>query len=204
MAVKLIYQVFVMLLSWIALHTRSDTANEIEILVLRHQLAVLLRRTPRPQIRWSDRAVIAALARLLPARRHRGLLVTSATILRWHQHLVRRHWTTPPVRAGRPAIPASVRALIVRLARHAVGRPATSSLLQPELQLRGSRRCRSRSSAVNPAPVGQRFASSPNQIVNTPGSPPPSPLTSERAAGTPAARTMSLRTSARALSRSLE
>ena len=64
MAVKLIYHVFAKLLSWMVLHARSDTANEIEILVLRHQLAVLQRRTPRPQIRWSDRAVIAALVRL--------------------------------------------------------------------------------------------------------------------------------------------
>ena len=82
MAVKLIYQMFAKLLSWMVLHARSDTANEIEILVLRHQLAVLRRRTPRPQIRWSDRAVIAALTRLLPACRRRGLLVTPATILR--------------------------------------------------------------------------------------------------------------------------
>ena len=103
MAVKLIYQMFTKLLSWIVLHARSDTANEIEILVLRHQLAVLQRRTPRPQIRWSDRAVIAALARQLPAHRRRGLLVTPATILRWHRDLVRRRWTTRPVRAGRPA-----------------------------------------------------------------------------------------------------
>jgi hypothetical protein len=72
------------------LHARSDTANEIEILVLRHQLAVLQRRTPRPRISWSDRAVIAALTRLLPARRRRGFLVTPATILRWHRQLVRR------------------------------------------------------------------------------------------------------------------
>ena len=116
MAVKLIYQMFAKLLSWMVLHARSDTANEIEILVLRHQLAVLQRRTPRPRISWTDRAVIAALARLLPARRRRGFLITPATILRWHRHLVRRRWTTPPVRAGRPAIPAGVRALIVRLA----------------------------------------------------------------------------------------
>jgi putative transposase len=98
------------------LHTRFDTANEIEILVLRHQLAVLQRRTPRPQISWTDRAVIAALARLLPARRRSGFLVTPATLLRRHRHLVRHRWTTQPVRAGRPAIPAGVRALIVRLA----------------------------------------------------------------------------------------
>ena len=116
MALKLIYQMFAKLLSWMVLHARSDTANEIEILVLRHQLAVLQRRTPRPRISWTDRAVIAALARLLPARRRRGFLVTPATILRWHRQLVRRRWTTPPVRPGRPAIPAGVRALIVRLA----------------------------------------------------------------------------------------
>ena len=84
MATKLIYQMFVKLLSWVVLRARSDTTKEIEILVLRHQLAVLQRRTPRPRISWSDRAVIAALARLLPVRRRHGLLVTPATILRWH------------------------------------------------------------------------------------------------------------------------
>jgi transposase len=116
MAVKLIYQMFTKLLSWMVLHARSNTANEIEILVLRHQLAVLQRRTPRPQISWTDRAVIAALARLLPPRRRRGFLVTPATILRWHRHLVRHRWTTPYTRPGRPGIPAGFRALIVRLA----------------------------------------------------------------------------------------
>jgi putative transposase len=89
-AVKLIYQMFAKLLSWAVLHARSDTANEIEILVLRHQLAVLQRRTPRPRISWTDRAVIAALTRLLPARRRHGLLITPAMILRSHRHLVQR------------------------------------------------------------------------------------------------------------------
>ena len=101
MATKLIYQMFVKLLSWIVLRARSDTTKEIEILVLRHQLAVLQRRTPRPRISWSDRAMIAALARLLPVRRRYGFLVTPATILHWHRQLVRRRWTTPPVQ-GRP------------------------------------------------------------------------------------------------------
>ena len=113
MAVKLIYQTFVKLLSWMALRARSDIANEIEILVLRHQLAVLHRRTPRPRISWTDRAVIAALARLLPVRRRHGFLVTPATILRWHRHLVRRRWTTPPVRSGRPAATAAVVTAVV-------------------------------------------------------------------------------------------
>src|SRR4029079_14727614 len=98
------------------LRARTDAAKEIEILVLRHQLAVLQRRTPRPRISWTDRAVIAALTRLLPARRRHGFLITPATILRWHRHLVRRRWTPPNTRAGRPAIPTGIRAFTVRLA----------------------------------------------------------------------------------------
>ena len=116
MALRLIYQMFATLLGWIVLHTRSDTTKEIEILVLRHQLAVLQRRTSRPRINWTDRAVVAALARLLPARRRVGLLVNPSTILRWHRRLIAHRWTTQPVRPGRPAIPAGLRALIVRLA----------------------------------------------------------------------------------------
>ena len=112
----LIYQMFVKLLSWMVLRTRSDAAKEIEILVLRHQLSVLHRRQPRPRISWTDRAVIAAFARLLPTHRRLGLLVTPSTILRWHRHLVRRRWTTPHTRSGRPPVPAGVRALVLRLA----------------------------------------------------------------------------------------
>src|SRR4051794_3363182 len=107
---------FSKLLGWIVLRTRSDTTKDIEILVLRHQLAVLQRRTPRPRMSWTDRALIAALTRLLPRPRRLGLLVTPATILRWHRQLITRRWTTQPVRPGRPAIPAGLRALIVRLA----------------------------------------------------------------------------------------
>ena len=116
MALRLIYLLFSKLLSWTVLRTQSDTTKEIEILILRHQLAVLQRRTPRPPISWPHRALIAALTRLLPTRRRLGMLVTPATILRWHQPLVARHWTTQPTRAGRPAIPARLRALAVRLA----------------------------------------------------------------------------------------
>jgi putative transposase len=77
---------------------------------------VLQRRTPRPRLRWTDRAVIAALARLLPSRRRLGLLVTPSTILRWHRQLTTRRWTTQHAQPGRPAIPAGVRALVLRLA----------------------------------------------------------------------------------------
>jgi putative transposase len=115
-ALRLIYQMFSKLLGWIVLRTRSDTTKEIEILVLRHQLAVLKRRTPRPRMSWTDRALIAALTRKLPVRRRLGLLVTPATILRWHRQLIARRWTTQPTRPGRPAIPAGLRALVLRLA----------------------------------------------------------------------------------------
>jgi putative transposase len=111
-----IYRMFATLLSWMLLRARSDTAKEIEILVLRHQLAVLQRRTPRPRMRWCDRAVIAALARLLPPRRRLGLLATPATIMRWHRQLVANRWTNQHARPGRPAIPAGVRRLILRMA----------------------------------------------------------------------------------------
>ena len=116
MALRLIYQMFAKLLGWLVLRAQSDTSKEIEILVLRHQLAVLQRRTARPRIDWTDRAVVAALARLLAARRRLGLLVNPSTILRWHRRLIAHRWTTQPTRPGRPAIPVGVRALVVRLA----------------------------------------------------------------------------------------
>jgi putative transposase len=115
-ALRLIYQMFTTLLGWIVLRTRSETTKDIEILVLRHQLAVLQRGSPRPRIMWIERALIAALTRLLPVRRRRGLLVTPATILRWHRQLIAHRWTTHSARAGRPAIPAGLRVLILRLA----------------------------------------------------------------------------------------
>jgi hypothetical protein len=102
-ALRLIYQMFSNLLSWIVLRTRSDTAKDIEILVLRHQLAVLQRRTPRPRMSWTDRALIAALTRLLPVRRRLGLLITPATVLGWHRRLVARPLDHPtdPTRSTR-------------------------------------------------------------------------------------------------------
>jgi hypothetical protein len=111
MVLRLIYQMFSKLVSWMVLRTRSDATKEIEILVLRHQLAVLRRDAPRPRMSWTDRALIAALARLLPTPRRLGLLVTPSTILRWHRQLVAHRWSTKPARPGRPAIPTGLCAL---------------------------------------------------------------------------------------------
>jgi putative transposase len=91
-ALKLMYLVFTKLLGWMVLRIRSDTTKDVEILVLRHQLAVLQRRTPRPRMSWADRALTAALARLLPVRRRLGLIITPSTLLRWHRQLI-----TPPL-----------------------------------------------------------------------------------------------------------
>src|SRR5829696_1733195 len=102
---------FSTLLGWLVLRARCNTSKEIEILVLRHQLAVLRRGTRRPRLRRADRALIAALTRLLPTPRRLGLLVTPATLLRWHRQLITRRWTSQPTR---PAIPAGLRHLVIR------------------------------------------------------------------------------------------
>ncbi|MBA2532863.1 MAG: transposase [Nocardioidaceae bacterium] len=105
------------LVDGLVLLTRSETSKDVEILLLRHQLAVLRRQVSRPRLSWTDRAVIAALALRLPPTRRLGMLVTPGTILRWHRHLVARRWTTRPTRTpGRPPTPAGVRALVKRLA----------------------------------------------------------------------------------------
>ena len=91
MALRLVYQMISTLLGWIVLRARSDTSKEIEILIVRHQLAVLRRRPSRPRLSWADRAaMIAALSRLLPVRRRLGLLVTPSIIVRRHRELVAR------------------------------------------------------------------------------------------------------------------
>ncbi len=104
---------------WLALLARSDRAKDAEILILRHQVAVLQRQVKAPRLSWADRAVLAALARLLSRSQlcQLRLIISPRTLLRWHADLVRRRWTNPRCGPGRPRTAASVRALVLAMAR---------------------------------------------------------------------------------------
>jgi putative transposase len=116
MALRLVDLIFMRLVTWLVLLTRSTAAKDVELLVLCHEVAVLRRINPKPRLDWLDRAILAALTRVLPVwlRQHR--LVTPGTVLRWHQRLVARRWTYPR-RTGRPQTDPTLAALIVRIAQ---------------------------------------------------------------------------------------
>jgi putative transposase len=116
MALRLLYLLLCQVLRWLALLARSSAARDAELLVLRHELAVLRRQVARPRVDWADWAVVAGLARLLPRSAWRGLFVQPATLLGWHRDLVRRRWIYPQQR-GRPPVSTELRALVLRLAR---------------------------------------------------------------------------------------
>ena len=92
---------------------RSRDAKEVEILILRRELEVLRRQHPRPRLEPKDRALLAALSRLLPRRRWSLLVVTPATLVGWHRRMDRRHRTYPNNPKGRPPVSAEIQALIV-------------------------------------------------------------------------------------------
>jgi hypothetical protein len=104
---------------WLALLARSDRAKDAEILLLRHQVTVLQRQVNKPVLSWADRAVLAALARLLlrAQLRQLRLIISPRTLLRWHAALVRQRWTYPRRRPGRPRTAQAIRMLVLEMAR---------------------------------------------------------------------------------------
>src|SRR5450631_1953305 len=126
MCLRFVFLLTTRLAAWLRLSRREETWKNAEILILRHQLAVMQRRQPRrPNLNWADRALIAALLSLIPKARRRGLrlLVTPDAILRWHRDIVRCRWAVRSRRSrpGRPATRRNVRALVLRLARENPG-----------------------------------------------------------------------------------
>jgi putative transposase len=113
---SLCYLAFRCALQLVLLRPRSTEFKDLEIVVLRHQLAVLHRHAGRPHLTTSDRVFLAAASRLLPRSRWRSFLVTPTTLLRWHRRLVARRWTYAG-RRGRPPIGGEIRELVLRLAR---------------------------------------------------------------------------------------
>ena len=114
MALSLLYMMLRRMLELLAVMARSDISKDIEILVLRHEIAVLRRQVKRPRYRPAERAWLFSLARLLPRPRWPIFGVTPATLLRWHRQLVTATWTHPPSRPGRPPVSKQIRDLVIR------------------------------------------------------------------------------------------
>jgi hypothetical protein len=158
MALRVLYLVFFRLLGLLVLLCRSEEAKDVEVVVLRHENAVLRRQLGvRPRLGWPDRAVLAALAQHLPGKLRRHRLVTPGTLLSWHRRLLRWKWRQKPARTGRPPISKELTALILRLARDNCTWGYTR--IQGELQRLGHRVGAStirrilRSADLDPAPL---------------------------------------------------
>jgi transposase len=112
-----IYVALCRLLQLVALLCKSERSKELEILLLQHELAILRRQPRRAPVRPVDRAILAAIAGALPRQAWSSLSLSPATVLRWHRQLVRRRWTYPHRRPGRPPLDRRAQALVVQLAR---------------------------------------------------------------------------------------
>jgi putative transposase len=116
MSASLVYLLLRQVLQMLTQLARDGGAEDVELLVLRHQVAVLRRQVHRPDLEPADRVVLAALSRLLPRPRWSVFFVTPTTLLRWHRELVARRWTYPHARPGRPPVDVQIRELVLRLA----------------------------------------------------------------------------------------
>src|SRR6266542_2787767 len=122
MCLRFVFLLITQVAAWLRLSRREQAWKTAEILILRHQLAVLQRRQPRrPNVNWADRALLATLLGVIPRARRQGLrlLVTPDTILRWRRDIVRRRWAARSMRGktGRPMTRRNISALVLRLAR---------------------------------------------------------------------------------------
>ncbi|MGI5508320.1 integrase [Streptomyces sp. CA-106131] len=104
MLVRMLYLITTRIFAWLALLSRSPAAKEAEILILGHEVAVPRRQVAAPRPTWSDRLLLAALARLLPRALRSHRIVSPRTLLAWGQRLIKQKWTRPPS-AGRPQCP---------------------------------------------------------------------------------------------------
>src|SRR3954470_5194964 len=128
MSASLVYLLLRQVLQMLTQLTRDGGAKNVELLVLRHQVAVLRRQVHRPDLQPADRVVLAVLSRLLPRSRWSMFFVTPATLLRWHRELVARRWTYPHARPGRPPTDKQVQELVLRVgSREPIPGAATDS-----------------------------------------------------------------------------
>jgi hypothetical protein len=144
---KLAYLTLCRFIQLLVLLARGDAAKDLEILVLRHQLTALGRQIPRPRLESADRALLAAVSRVLPRSRWSCFLVKPETLLRWHRRLVAGAWTYPYRQTGRPPLDHEVQQLIICLARDtprwatSASKAGCSGLVSASLRPRSARRC---------------------------------------------------------------
>ena len=122
MCLRFVFLLITRVVAWLRLSRREEAWRITEILILRHQLALLQRQQPcHPKLNWADRALLAILLGVIPKARRHGLRLPVApdTILRWHRDIVRRRWAAKSTRgkSGRPATRRNIKTLILRLAR---------------------------------------------------------------------------------------